>query len=407
MGKKSPFAPAVFPDVYPVAGVRLAYGACGIRYKKRPDVLLAELPKGTTVAGVLTRSQASSAAVDWCRAALHKGTARALVVNSGNANAFTGKAGEDAVAATIAAAAGLFGCDKQEVFVSSTGVIGEPLPHEKLTAFLPGLHRQLRDAAWQGAAEAIMTTDTFPKASSRRCTVNGHTVTITGIAKGSGMIAPNMGTLLGYIFTDAAIPAPLLQEVLAACNEKSFNSITVDGDTSTSDTVLLFATGVVAAERIPTRKQLEEFEDALLAVMQDLAQQIVKDGEGASKFVTITVDGAESEEAARIIGLTIGNSPLVKTAIAGQDPNWGRIVAAVGRSGQRIRLNKLTIRFGDMTVAENGARSESYDEELAQHLFRQSEIDIYVHVGIGKHAARVWTCDLTDGYIAINASYRS
>lgn len=407
MGKKSPFAPKTFPAVRPIAGVKLAFGACGIRYKNRADVLLVELPEGTTVAGVMTLSQASSAPVDWCRAALHKGTARALVVNSGNANAFTGQAGEEAVQATVAATAGLFGCDRQEVFVSSTGVIGEPLPHAKLTAFLPGLKPQLSEAAWQGAAEAIMTTDTFPKAASRTCTINGQTVTISGIAKGSGMIGPHMGTLLAYLFTDAAIPAPQLQQLLHTCNARSFNSITVDGDTSTSDTVLLFATGAVANDRIPTSAQLEDFQDALEAVMKDLAQQIVKDGEGASKFVTITVDGAESEEAARAIGLTIANSPLVKTAIAGQDPNWGRIVAAVGRSGQKIRLNKLTIRFGDMTVAENGAVSPHYDEELAQHLFRQSEIDMYVHVGIGSHAARVWTCDFTEGYISINASYRS
>lgn len=406
MGKlaTSPLAPAVTPSLPPLAGVKLGAAQAGIRYQGRTDLLLVELVAGTTVAGVFTRSKAPSAPIDWCRAALPHGTARALVVNSGNANAFTGKRGVASVQASAAAAAAAVGCSPHEVFLASTGVIGEPLPHDKIEAALPALHATLSDD-WNGAARAIMTTDTFPKAATRSLQVGGATVTINGIAKGSGMIAPDMATMLGFIFTDAAIAQPLLQQMLQRANAKSFNAITVDGDTSTSDCALLFATGK-AGVRI-TEASHAAFEAALSDLLIELAQLIVKDGEGAQKFMTIRVRGAESDQAAHRIGLAIGNSPLVKTAIAGEDANWGRIVMAVGKSGEAADRDKLSVAIGGVVIARDGERVEGYDEAPVNAHMKTRDILIEVDLQIGPGTATVWTCDLTHGYIDINADYRS
>jgi len=372
--------------------------------------MLVELAPETTVAGVFTKSLTASAPVDWCRSALKGGHARALVVNSGNANAFTGKFGIAGVEETVEAAADALPCRPSTVFVASTGVIGEPLPTGKISAALPGLREALADDEWAAAAGAIMTTDTYDKGSTRTAKIGDATVTINGFAKGSGMIAPDMATMLGFIFTDATIPAGVLQEILAPINERSFNSITVDSDTSTSDTVLLFATGAGADhEAVSTvaDPQLKDFREKLEEVMLDLAHQIVRDGEGASKFVTVKITGAESARAARIIGLSVANSPLVKTAIAGEDANWGRIVMAVGKAGQRADRDKLAINVGGTQVTEFGGAVDGFDEApIAEHMKGQ-EINISIDVGIGNGEATVWTCDLTHEYISINADYRS
>jgi glutamate N-acetyltransferase/amino-acid N-acetyltransferase len=410
MVDRSPLAPDRFPDMPPVAGVRLGAAACGIRYKSRTDLMLAEVAPGATVAGVFTRSLTASAPILWCRKALAGGRARAVVVNSGNSNAFTGKRGMDAVARTVDAASGLIGCRKREVFIASTGVIGEPLPVDKIVAALPKLRADLQDAVWERAAEAIMTTDTFAKGATRTARIGGGTVTINGIAKGSGMIAPDMATMLAFLFTDALIPANVLQRLLVQATARSFNSITVDGDTSTSDTVLLVATG--QAQKHPriasaADPRLKDFRAKLEDLMQDLAVQIVRDGEGAQKLVTINVAGARSEAAARRIGLAIGNSPLVKTAIAGEDANWGRIVMAVGKSGEAANRDKLKVAIGGIAVARNGGRVPNYDERPVAAHMKTRDIVIDVDVGVGKGRARVWTCDLTHGYISINAEYRS
>lgn len=405
----SPFAPARFPELPSVAGMRLATTAAGIRYKGRTDVLLAELPEGTSVAGVFTRSQTAAAPVLWCRQALTGGRARALVVNSGNANAFTGPGGELAAAETAAATSRLFNCSASTVFVCSTGVIGEPLPTEKLTDALPVAAAALGEADWQAAAAAISTTDTFPKAAGRTLKIDGAEVAIVGIAKGAGMIAPDMATMLIFLFTDAVIaPAPL-QEALAEVTERTVNCITVDSDTSTNDTVLLFATAQAPHAAIieSSDRRLAAFTEALEEVLRDLAQQVVKDGEGISKFVTIEVSGAADFGAARQIGLTIGNSPLVKTAVAGQDANWGRIVMAVGKSGEWIDRDRLTISIGGIDVARDGAPVPDYDEAPVAAHMQGNEVSIAVDVGVGDGRATVWTCDLTHGYIDINASYRS
>jgi glutamate N-acetyltransferase/amino-acid N-acetyltransferase len=410
MSKVSPLAPKKFPEMKPLAGVRLAAGACGLRYKGRTDLMLVELAPETTVAGVFTKSLTASAPVDWCRSALKGGHARALVVNSGNANAFTGKFGIAGVEETVEAAADALPCRPSTVFGASTGVIGEPLPTGKISAALPGLREALADDEWAAAAGAIMTTDTYDKGSTRTAKIGDATVTINGFAKGSGMIAPDMATMLGFIFTDATIPAGVLQEILAPINERSFNSITVDSDTSTSDTVLLFATGAGADhEAVSTvaDPQLKDFREKLEEVMLDLAHQIVRDGEGASKFVTVKITGAESARAARIIGLSVANSPLVKTAIAGEDANWGRIVMAVGKAGQRADRDKLAINVGGTQVTEFGGAVDGFDEApIAEHMKGQ-EINISIDVGIGNGEATVWTCDLTHEYISINADYRS
>ncbi len=407
--KRSPLAPAEAPHLPPVAGARLAALACGIRYKERKDLCLFAFDPGTTIAGVFTKSLTAGAPVEWCKAALKGRSARAFLVNSGNSNAFTGRVGRRAAKITAGATAKLLGCKPSEVFIASTGVIGEPLPYERIVGAIPDLMACLTPAGWQGAGEAIMTTDTFPKAATRRARIGEVEVTINGIAKGSGMIAPDMATMLAFCATDAAVPAPILQKLLADGNEKSFNCITVDSDTSTSDSVLLAATGK-AGNRRPRGAGdplLREFKTALDDLLLDLALQIVKDGEGAQKFVEIAVTGAANAGAARRIGLAIANSPLVKTAIAGEDANWGRIVMAVGKSGERADRDKLEVRIGGVLVAKNGGRVPDYDETpVAEHMKGQ-EIKIAVDIGLGKGRATVWTCDLTHGYIDINGAYRT
>jgi glutamate N-acetyltransferase/amino-acid N-acetyltransferase len=406
----SPLAPKAFPKLPPLAGVRLATVAAGVRYQQRTDVLLALLAPGTQAAGVFTTSKTASAPVLWCRDKLKGGEARVLVVNSGNANAFTGKAGQEGVREIAAEAAAAARCQPQEVFMASTGVIGEPLPTEKITRVLSRLVAEGAAGNWRAAADAIMTTDTYPKAATHTANIDGVKVTINGIAKGSGMIAPDMATMLSFVFTDASLPASVLQECLSAGVGPSFNSITVDSDTSTSDTLMLFATGKGGKHPAITKasdKKLTEFRRALDAVLLDLALQVVRDGEGAQKLIRIDVSGAESDAAAKRIGLSIANSPLVKTAIAGNDANWGRIVMAVGKAGEAADRDRLTISFGGHVVAEKGMRAVRYNEATATKAVSGREVHIAVDLGIGKGQARVWTCDLTHGYIDINGSYRS
>ena len=409
MAKLSPFAPARFPSLPPVPGVRLATAAAQVRYKGRDDVLLAELAEGTTAAGVLTRSKAPGAPVDWCRKILGGGRARALVVNAGNANVFTGKAGAQAVERTAKAAAEALGCKANTVFVSSTGVIGEQLPAERIVAVLPQLRQSLAADGWEKAARAIATTDTFPKGATRSATIDGVTVTLNGIIKGSGMIAPDMATMLGYVFTDAKIGKEALQTLLSKGSDRTFNCITVDSDTSTSDTILAFATGQAGHKRVtdPRDPRLRDFRKQFDSLLQEMALLVVKDGEGISKFVTIAVTGAASAGSARRIGLCVANSPLVKTAIAGEDANWGRIVAAVGKSGEKADRDSLSIAIGGVSVAAKGHAVAGYDEApVAAHL-KGRDIDIVIDIGIGRGKATVWTCDLTHEYISINADYRS
>ncbi|MGL4961869.1 MAG: bifunctional glutamate N-acetyltransferase/amino-acid acetyltransferase ArgJ [Inquilinus sp.] len=403
---RSPLAPERLPDLAPIAGVRLAAAACGLKKTGAPDVLFVALDPGTTAAGVYTRSRCPSAPVDWCRRALPKGSARAVVVNAGNANAFTGQAGVATVAATVVAAAKQVGCDWEEVYIASTGVIGQPLPEDRVARHLPDLAQALGED-WAAAAEAIRTTDTFAKGATRTATIGGTKVTITGIAKGSGMIAPDMATMLSFVFTDAAIPAPLLQKALAAAVDQSFNAITVDGDTSTSDTLMLFATGQAGNPVPAAAADLADFQRALDDLTADLARQVACDGEGAQKLITIAVKGAISDRSARRIGLAIANSPLLKTAVAGEDANWGRIVMAVGKSGEPADRDKLGIAIGGVQVARDGMVVDGYDEApVAAHMKTRS-IEIEVDIGIGRGHATVWTCDLTHGYISINADYRS
>ena len=405
----SPLAPSRFPGLLPIDGVRLATAHCGIRYKGRTDLMVVLLDSGTAVAGVFTRSRTQGAPVDWCRKALPTGKARAIVVNSGNANVFTGKAGRKATEATAKAMARLLGCNPREIYVSSTGVIGEFLPYEKIIAALPGAVSAALDRAWDEAAQAIMTTDTFPKGATRTAKIGGTRVVINGIAKGSGMIAPDMGTMLAYVFTDANLPAKALQPMLKDGNESAFNSITVDGDTSTSDTLLLCATGKAPHKRVASAADplLKDFRSKLNEVLIDLAQQIVRDGEGAEKFITIEVTGAASNQAAKRIGLAIGNSPLVKTAIAAGDANWGRIVMAVGKAGEPADRDRLSIWFGGIRVAHKGARDPDYDEAAVSAAMKKPEIALKVALGLGKGRDRVLTCDLTKEYVAINGDYRS
>lgn len=408
----SPLAPQEFPALPGIAGVRMGAAYAAIRYTTpRPDLMLAVLDEGTSAAGVFTLSLTASAPVERCRWALKagKGHARALVVNAGNSNAFTGKLGEEAVDATVAAACELVGCAPHEVFVASTGVIGEPMRHDRLTAALPAIHAELGGSDWDAASRAILTTDTFPKRASATCMLGGKPVTVSGFAKGSGMIAPHMGTMLAFVFTDAAIAPAALQTLLSASNDRSFNAITVDSDTSTSDTALLFATGKAGNAPVTsaTSADGQAFAQALDAVMLELAHLIVKDGEGASKFVTIEVTGAENDGAARRIGLAIGNSPLVKTAVAGCDPNWGRLVMAVGKAGEKADRDRLAIWIGEVQVAENGQVRADYVEAPTAAYMQGSDIRFRVDVGVGKGQATVWTCDLTKRYIEINADYRS
>ncbi len=407
----SPLAPASFPELPPIAGVKLAAAETGIRYKNRPDVLLAVMEPGTSAAGCFTRSKSRSAPVDWCAANLAQGSARAVVINAGNANAFTGKAGVATVTAVAKAAAGLLGCKPGEIFQASTGVIGEPLDPSFITKALPKLIEEAQPEGWSMAAKAIMTTDTFAKAATVKAKLGGKTVTINGIAKGSGMIAPDMATMLVFLFTDAALPPKILQKLLSKSVAKSFNCITVDGDTSTSDTVLLFATGqaggAVTGMRSAEDVRLKGFGKALDTLCLDLAHQVAKDGEGAEKFIEISISGAENDAAAHRIAMSVANSPLVKTAIAGEDANWGRVVMAIGKAGEKAIRDKLKIRIGGVSVAKNGMRDPSYKEaEIMPHM-KGRHIVIAADVGVAKGKATVWTCDLTHRYIDINGSYRS
>ena len=405
----SPLAPARFPDLKPIAGVRLAAYAAGVRYAGRTDFMLAELAPGSTIAGVLTQSTMPGQPVIWCRECLPGGRVRAIVVNSGNANVFTGRAGRQVVESTAATAARLFGCEPREVFISSTGVIGEPPPADRISAALAPAAALLDGAAWEPAARAIMTTDTFPKGAAATATIDGTPVQINGFCKGSGMIAPDMATMLGYLFTDASLPAAVLQPLLKAAADRSFNCVTVDGDTSTSDTVLLCATQQAKHAAIASADdpRLDDFRRALGAMTIDLAQQLARDGEGAEKFVTIEVTGAESDRAARVIGLSIGNSPLVKTALAAGDANWGRIVMAVGKCGEKADRDRLSISAGGIRIAAEGGPVPGYDEApVAAHMAGR-EIVIGVDLGIGPGRATIWTCDLTHGYVDINGSYRT
>jgi len=409
MAALSPLAPDRFPELPPIPGVRLAAYAAGIRYAGRDDMMLAELAPGSAVAGVFTRSLTAGPPVLWCQACLPGGRVRAIVVNSGNANVFTGRSGQEAVLATAAAAAKIFRCDPKEVFISSTGVIGEPPPAQKIVDALPNIASSLAAEAWEPAARAIMTTDTFPKGASATARIDGTDVRLNGFAKGSGMIGPDMATMLAYVFTDAALPPGVLQPLLAAATVRSFNSVTVDGDTSTSDTVLLCATQQARHAPLtgPADHRLGDFRQALDRVMIDLATQIVRDGEGAEKFVTIEVAGAASARAARRIGLAIGNSPLVKTAISAGDANWGRIVMAVGKAGEKADRDRLAISIGGTLIAKKGGPVPDYDEgPVAAHM-KGRDIKIGVDIGIGRGRATVWTCDLTHGYVDINGSYRS
>lgn len=401
----SPLAPASFPVVPMILGVRFATVEAGVRYSGRKDVMLAHLQAGTSIAGVFTTSATRAAPVLDCQAKLGGdpfGEA-AIIVNSGNANAFTGSGGAEAVANVCTAVADTLGIDPQRVFSSSTGVIGEALPFEKITAKLHELKEGLSPGKLKGAAEAIMTTDTFPKAAGAQIDIDGKTVSITGIAKGSGMIAPDMATMLIYIFTDAKIAQPDLQQMVSAINSKTFNCITVDSDTSTSDTLIMAATGASDVDVTGNT----DFSQALETLMRDLAHQVVRDGEGATKFVTVNVIGADNESDAKRCALSIANSPLVKTAIAGEDPNWGRIVAAVGKSGAKADRDTLSISFGNIRVAENGWVSPGYAEEQGAAIMKKQDIVINVDLGVGASDATVWTCDLTHGYITINADYRS
>ena len=397
------------PEMPAIAGVRLGVIEAGIRYKGRADLTMFEFPAGTTVAGVFTRNKCPGAPVDWCRAAMKSGKARALVVNAGNANVFTGKAGRETTKATAEAAAKLVGCKPTEVFLASTGVIGETLPHERLTAALPALFAALTPDRWAEAARGIMTTDTFPKGSVRTAVIGGATVTIAGIAKGSGMIAPDMATMLSFIATDAKVPAAALQKLLAKGCDKTFNCVTVDSDTSTSDSVMVFATGQVKHPRVPAEggAVLKDFSRALHEVLHDLALQVARDGEGAQKLVTINVTGAVSARSAHRIAMSIANSPLVKTAIAGEDANWGRIVMAVGKAGEPADRDKLSVAVGGVWMAQEGGVVPGYDETPVVAHMKGREVEITVDIGLGKGKATAWTCDLTHGYIDINGSYRS
>ena len=408
----SPLAPTDVPDMPAIAGVKLATAAAGIRYKGRTDVLLAVMDKGTTVAGVFTKSKCPSAPVEWCRAKLSKGQARALVVNSGNANAFTGKTGKKSTALTAQIAAKAVGCATSDVFLASTGVIGEPLDATKFNGVLATLTGAATSDHWMDAAKAIMTTDTFPKVATKTIKLGKTKVTINGMAKGAGMIMPDMATMLSFVFTDAPLSAGVLQSLLKSGVEDTFNAVTIDGDTSTSDTLLAFATGAAAAQGAPkiTRAndpRLKAFTRAFREVLADLSEQVARDGEGARKLIEIIVDGATTKASARRIAMSIANSPLVKTAIAGEDANWGRVVMAVGKAGEPANRDKLSISFNGIRVAKSGARDPSYNEKEVSEAMKAPKIQIKVTLGLGKGRDRVLTCDLTKEYVAINGDYRS
>lgn len=408
----SPLAPDTFPDLPVIEGVRFATAEAGISYKGRTDVLLAVFDAGTSVAGVFTQSKCPSAAVEWCRQYLGGGVARALVVNSGNANAFTGQSGRDSVRATADIAAAAVDCAPEEVFLSSTGVIGEPLDPAKFDGVLADCASRLETGPWVDAAKAIMTTDTFPKLAEASIDLDGATIHIAGITKGSGMIAPDMATMLSYIFTDMPVSAPVMQAALDRIVRTSFNAITIDSDTSTSDTLLAFATHKAGARGVAvlddvTDPRFEVFAQALHDVAFELAMLMVRDGEGATKFVEINVTGAESDQSAAKVAKSVANSPLVKTAIAGEDANWGRVVMAVGKAGEPADRDLLSIWFGDLMLAEKGARATSHNEDAASAYMKGQELVVRIDLGVGTGNAKIYTCDLTHGYIDINADYRS
>nr|WP_320140779.1 bifunctional glutamate N-acetyltransferase/amino-acid acetyltransferase ArgJ [uncultured Cohaesibacter sp.] len=411
--KPSPFAPTDYPALDAIGGFRLGVAATGVKYKGRNDLLVVEMAEGTSVAGVYTRSKCPSAPVDWCKQHIGGGSARALVVNASNANAFTGSAGEQTVSAVAAAAAEACGAKPSEIFMASTGVIGEPLDPAPMTSLFGTLFdAEKADASFMDAARAIMTTDTFVKVATASVDIDGTMVAIHGIAKGSGMIAPDMATMLSFVFTDAPIASEALQGLLAKHVDTSFNAITVDSDTSTSDTLMVFASGAAKGRGCPEidkadDPRLASFSDALCALLQDLAKMVVRDGEGASKFLEITISGAENDAAAKRVALAVANSPLVKTAAAGEDANWGRVVAAVGKAGEMADRDKLAIWFGPYRLAVDGMRDPDYSEEVASDYMKNDEIEIRADLGIGEGTATVWTCDLTHGYISINGDYRS
>ena len=408
----SPLAPAAFPDLPQIAGVEFAAAAAGVRYANRTDVMLVRLAPGTSVAGAFTRSSTRAACIRDCQeklaARVPAGSGAAIIVNSGNSNAFTGAAGQSAVRSITDAVAAALDLPARRVFSSSTGVIGEPLPFERITGKIPDLVANLSGSGMAAAARAIMTTDTFPKGAAATVAGDGGQIRIAGIAKGSGMIAPDMATMLVYIFTDAQIAPPLLQKMLSRQIGDTFNAITVDSDTSTSDALIVAATGKSKAAEITARSPVAKpFEAALRGVMMDLAHQVIRDGEGATKFVEIRVTGAVSPQDAHRVAMAVANSPLVKTAIAGQDPNWGRIVAAVGKSGAEADRDRLSIRFGDILVAEKGWRNPAYREEDGAAYMLRQELVMGIDLGLGKASRTIWTCDLTHRYIDINADYRS
>lgn len=409
--KQSPFAPKTKPRLTAIKGVRLAVGATAIKYKNRDDVALLAFDPPTAIAGVVTTSRTASAPVDWCRPILKAGRARAILVNAGNANAFTGAAGVEAVEACANAVAHVLRCAPNEVLLASTGVIGEVLPHLEITRHLADLASNLEatDTAWHKASEAIRTTDTFAKATSRATKIGDTPIHITGIAKGSGMIAPNMATMLAFIATDASLPAEVLATLLPPLVDTSFNAISVDSDTSTSDTLILAATAKAQHGKITSANDplLAEFIRSLKSLLIDLACQIVRDGEGASKFITIDISGAESNPAAKRIGLAIANSPLVKTAVAGGDANWGRIVMAIGKAGEAVVREKIDIAIGGVAITQHGAQHPDYDEKKIANHMAGDEINIAVNLNLGDGTARVWTCDFTHAYIDLNADYRS
>jgi glutamate N-acetyltransferase / amino-acid N-acetyltransferase len=405
----SPLAPKTVPVLPSLAGLRLATAEAGIKYRNRTDVLCTLFEEGTQLAGVFTKSLCPSAAVDWCRSVLPHGKVRGLVVNSGNANAFTGLKGAKAAEETARLAAEAIGCTPHEIVLASTGVIGEPLDAQKFEGVLGDCVAKAKPENWEAASRAIMTTDTFAKLATRQIEIDGHRVTINAIAKGAGMIAPDMATMLAFVFTDAAIAAPALQTLLAEATDISFNCVTVDGDTSTSDTLLAFATGKAGHDFITTAEdpRLDTFRQALQEILIELAQLVAKDGEGARKFITVEVTGAVDNASARRIALSIANSPLVKTAIAGEDANWGRVVMAVGKAGEPADRDRLSIAFGPISVAHHGERDPAYDEATTSAYMQGDAITIHVDIGLGGGRARIWTCDLTKAYVEINGDYRS
>ena len=408
----SPLAPKTYPDMPAIDGVRIATAEAGVKYKGRTDLLTMVFDEGTTAAGVFTQSKCPSAPVELCRENLAGGEARILVVNSGNANAFTGKKGRATTSAVGEAAAAAVKADKSTVFMASTGVIGEPLPAERITGFLEGMAAKAAPGGWLEAARAIMTTDTYPKVATATVRLGEHDVVINGIAKGAGMIAPDMATMLSFVATDAPIAAPVLQDLLSRGTGKTFNAVTVDSDTSTSDTLMLFATGAAAKRGVTPINDLKDprlagFRRALNRILKNLALQIVRDGEGARKQLEITVTGAKSSRSAKKIAMSIANSPLVKTAVAGEDANWGRVVMAVGKAGEPAERDLLSIWFGDIRVAHEGERDPAYSEEETSAYMKKDEITLRVDLGLGRGKATVWTCDLTKEYVAINGDYRS